>query len=119
MINASGFFCAEKIPPKRTRRVRVFFAFLRYGSTSKGGNAMTQKSRSPEFFDSGCISLIEAIVKQAARDYLLAARGRKSRRAAARMREAAGFFRSDYFRRLTGTDGDCILDRIRKEAEGK
>ncbi len=80
---------------------------------------MNQKNIDPELFDSGCISLIEAIVQQAARDYLYAAKGRKSRRTAARMREAAGFFRSDYFRRLTGTDGAYILERIRKEAELK
>ncbi len=80
---------------------------------------MIPKSIDPELSDSGCISLIEAIVGQAARDYLNAARSRKSRRAAARMREAAGFFRSDYFRRLTGTDGELILKRIQKEAERK
>lgn len=80
---------------------------------------MTQKHRNPEFYDSGCISLIEAIVKQAAKDYLHAARNRKSRKAAARVREITGFFRSAYFRRLTGTDGEYILERIRKEAEEK
>ena len=80
---------------------------------------MTQKNMNPEFYDSGCISLIEAIVKQAAKDYLNAARGRKSRKAEVRMRETAWFFRSDYFRRLTGTDGNLILERIRKEAERK
>ena len=80
---------------------------------------MNQNTMNPELSDSGCLSLIEAIVGQAARDYLNAARSRKSRRAAARMREAAGFFRSDYFRRLTGTDGELILKRIQKEAERK
>ena len=77
---------------------------------------MKQKNRNPEMFDSGCVRLIEAIVRQAAKDYLRAAKCRNSRRRAARMREAAGFFRSDYFRRLTGTDGEKILKRIRKEA---
>ena len=80
---------------------------------------MTLKSRNPEFFDSGCISLVEAIVKQAAKDYLAAARSRESRRRDRRLREAAGFFRSDFFRRLTGTDGGYILEQLRKEAEGK
>ena len=80
---------------------------------------MTQKHRNPEFYDSGCISLIEAIVRQAAKDYLAAARSRESRRRDRRLREVAGFFRSDYFRRLTGTDGVYILEQIRKEVEGK
>ena len=80
---------------------------------------MTTKSIDPDFYDSGCLSLIEAIVRQAAQDYLFAARRRKNRRAAARMREAAGFFRSDYFRRLTGTDGEYLLKRIQKEAKRK
>lgn len=77
---------------------------------------MNQNTMNPELSDSGCLSLIEAIVSQAARDYLHAAKGRNSRRRAARMREAAGFFRSAYFRRLTGTDGTYILKQIRKEA---
>lgn len=80
---------------------------------------MILKSRSPEFYDSGCLSLIEAIVCQAARDYLLAAKCRNNRLRATRMREAAGFFRSAYFRRLTGTDGEYILKQIQKEAEQK
>ena len=80
---------------------------------------MIPKSIDPELFDSGCISLIEAIVGQAARDYLNAARSRKSRRAAARMGEAAGVFRADDCRRRSGTDGKYSLKRIQKEAERK
>ena len=77
---------------------------------------MIQNIIDQELFDSGCLSLIEAIVCQAAKDYLHAAKRRNNRRSQTRMREAARFFRSAYFRRLTGTDGKQILKQIRKEA---
>ena len=71
----------------------------------------------PELYDSGCIALIEAIVRRAAEDCIAAMRCPPGRRAAARAREAAAFFRSDYFRRLTGTDGEKILQMIRREVK--
>ena len=73
----------------------------------------------PEFYDSGCIALVEAIVRRAAEDYLAAIQRKPGRRAAALAREAAAFFRSDYFYRLTGTDGNRILQLIRREAKKK
>lgn len=80
---------------------------------------MDRKNRTDEFYDSGCIALIEAVVKQAAKDYLQALRSLKSRKRAARIRETAGFFRSAYFRRLTGMNGNRLLEQIRKEEAKK
>ena len=71
----------------------------------------------PELYDSGCIRLIEAIVRRAAEDHLAALRRAPNRRALARMRETAGFFRSDYFCRLTGLQGDRLLRKIVEEAK--
>lgn len=68
------------------------------------------------FYDSGVIALIEAIVRQAAKDHLAALR-RRDRKGAARLRETRAFFRSAYFSRLTGISGDHLLQRIEKEAE--
>lgn len=73
----------------------------------------------PEFYDSGCVALIEAIVRRAAEDYLAALQHRPGRSVAARARDAAAFFRSDYFYRLTGTDGNKVLQLIRREAKKK
>ena len=67
-------------------------------------------------YDSGVIRLIEAIVRQAAKDHLAALR-RCDRKGAARLRETRAFFRSAYFSRLTGISGDHLLQRIEKEAE--
>ena len=67
-------------------------------------------------YDSGVIRLIEAIVRQAAKDHLAALR-RHDRKGAARLRETRAFFRSVYFSRLTGISGEHLLQRIEKEAE--
>lgn len=80
---------------------------------------MEQNSAYTEMDDNGCRLLIEAVVRRAADDYLAAMRRRRSRKTAARMREAASFFRSDYFRSLTGTDGEQVLEMIRKEGVRK
>lgn len=71
------------------------------------------------FYDSGCMRLIEAIVRRAAEDYLHALRRLPDPRARARARETALFFRSDYFSRLTGVRGDSLLRKIREEATRK
>ena len=68
------------------------------------------------FYDSGVIALIEAIVRQAAKDHLAALR-RRDRKGAARLRETRAFFRSAYFGRLTGISGERLLQKIEKEAE--
>ena len=73
----------------------------------------------PELNDTGCIRLIEAIVRRAAEDYLRARQRLPGRKAAARVRETTAFFRSDYFRRLTGVQGDILLRKIREEAKRK
>ena len=73
----------------------------------------------PELYDSGCMLLIEAIVRRAAEDYLNALRHLPNRRAAARVREITAFFRSGYFSRLTGVQGENLLRRIRKEGVRK
>ena len=67
-------------------------------------------------YDSGVIRLIEAIVRQAAKDHLAALR-RHDRKGAARLRETRAFFRSAYFSRLTGISGEHLLQRIEEEAE--
>lgn len=68
------------------------------------------------FYDAGVIRLIEAIVRQAAKDHLAALR-RHDRNGAARLRETRAFFRSACFSRLTGVSGERLLERIEKEAE--
>lgn len=72
-----------------------------------------------EFYDSGCMLLIEAVVRRAAEDYFAACSRMPDRRAAARIREVSAFFRSEYFSRLTGVQGESLLQKIRKEAEKK
>lgn len=71
----------------------------------------------PELYDSGCMLLIEAIVRRAAEDHLAALKRRRDRRTAARLRETAGFFESDYFCRLTGMQGGKLLEKIIREAK--
>ena len=75
----------------------------------------TRRNRSG-LYDSGVIRLIEAIVRQAAKDHLAALR-RRDRKGAARLRETRAFFRSAFFSRLTGISGEHLLQRIEKEAE--
>ena len=72
-----------------------------------------------QLYSEGSQRLIEAIVLQAAKDYLAAAGAKPKRKGLPRMRETAAFFRSDYFLRLTGTRGDLILEKLKKEAKGK
>lgn len=76
--------------------------------------------RDPEqLYSEGSQHLIEAIVRQAAKDYLHAARLQPKKRGLPRMRETTAFFLSDYFLRLTGTRGDLILEKLKKEAKRK
>lgn len=79
---------------------------------------MEQKNRRerPELYDSGCMLLIEAIVRRAAEDHLAVFRRLPDRRAAARVRETTAFFHSDYFSRLTGMQGSRLLRKIVREA---
>jgi hypothetical protein len=66
----------------------------------------------------GCERLSEAVVRLAAEDYLCALRHLPQARAQRAREEIEAFFRSPYFRRLTGLRGDVILRKIRKECEG-
>ncbi len=76
--------------------------------------------RNPERLnDEGCRLLIEAVVRRAAEDYLHAARRRRNRKGAARLRETTAFFLSDYFIRLTGAKGGLILEKLKEEAVKK
>ena len=59
--------------------------------------------------DEGCIRLAAAIIRQAMEDHLLA--GRKA--------ETEAFFRSGFFRRLTGMNGHTVLRLIREEMRKK
>ena len=66
--------------------------------------------------DEGCRLLIRAVVRQAVEDRFRALR--HTGRVAERLREETeAFFRSAYFRRLTGMNGAEILRLIRKEAD--
>ena len=67
--------------------------------------------------DEGCLKLIEAIVRLAAEDWFWAARHPGGRSARARLKEAEAFFRSGYFRRLTGFRGEDVMAILRKELE--
>ena len=52
--------------------------------------------------------MLIAVINQAVNDY----------RDYPRMRsEVARFFKSDYFERLTGVNGQIVLDRLKKEIE--
>lgn len=64
----------------------------------------------------GCQALIDTVARQAVEDY--AAALRQSGPAALRKQaEVESFFRSEYFRRLTGMDGLRILRMVRKVVE--
>ena len=77
---------------------------------------MAPPSREAEALDDeGCLLLVEALVRQAAEDYLLLMRRPGRYRHAERMQEIERFFLSNRFRRLTGMDGKAILRRIRRE----
>ena len=76
----------------------------------------TNRRNTDALDDEGCRLLMEAIVRQAVEDRLRALR-RQDRAGLKRLRETESFFRSEYFRRLTGLDGRKILQLIRKEAE--
>lgn len=82
---------------------------------------MQQAQKRKAMDDTGAERLAEAIVKQAADDYKMAqiqSRRPKQRYVAlARMRECERFFRSDWFRALTGLDGEAILQQLRREGE--
>ena len=69
--------------------------------------------------DDGCRALVEAVVRQAVWDHMCALRRRHSRAAAERAGETERFFRSDYFTRLTGVNGEVILRLIRKEMKNE
>ena len=67
----------------------------------------------------GSLLLVEAVVRAAFSDYARAVRRPFSRRAAAQARDIERFFRSDYFRRLTGLRGEKLLQGFRKELKLK
>ena len=75
----------------------------------------TPDGRADRLDDGGCRLLVEAVVRQAVEDCLSALRRPSSCAARDRLRDTEGFFRSDYFRCLTGLDGNLILRMIRKE----
>lgn len=79
--------------------------------------------RSPEELDTldddGCHRLIGAVVRRAVEDHYNALKQLPDPAAARRAKETASFFRSEYFRLLTGLDGRKILELIRREAGRK
>ena len=70
--------------------------------------------------DTGCIALADAVTMQAAKDYLTALAGKPTRaRAEAHRRELEHFFRSAFFRQLSGLDGEKVMELIRREVRLK
>ena len=67
--------------------------------------------------DEGFRLLAAAVVRRAADDYAWALRALPALRAVRVLEETKAFFRSDYFRRLTGLSGEAVLRMIRKEME--
>ena len=61
--------------------------------------------------------LIEAIIKQAVKDYRCALRGKGYEQKSAKrcVAELEHFFRSTYFEMMTGVDGDNLISLLRKE----
>ncbi len=66
--------------------------------------------------------LADAIVVQAAKDYMTNLRKKKRNPGSASadhdIREIERFFRSDWYQVLTSVDGEYLIDRLRKEALG-
>ena len=74
-------------------------------------------NRPDETGDAGVLRLAEAVVASAARDYADLVRCPWRSEALLRDRqELDAFFRSDWFRLLTGLNGSVILKKIREEA---
>ena len=69
--------------------------------------------------DDGSHQLIGAVIRLAVEDHYNALRQLPDPGAARRAKETAAFFRSEYFRLLTGLDGRKLLELIRKEADRK
>ena len=89
------------------------------------GEAMSRVMlRDPEGADAldggGCRLLADAVILQAVRDYaeVLQARSRGSRFADRRL-ELEAFFRSDYFRLLSGMEGTRLMRIIRREVKAE
>lgn len=65
-------------------------------------------------------ALANAIIEQAAKDYMTAIRRlKRERTGAAAMKEAMEiekFFHSEWYKTLTSIDGDYMIDRLRREA---
>lgn len=59
----------------------------------------------------GAYNLSAAIVRQAAHDWMKAAK--KTHGRSRIMEECESFFRSGYFQAITGLDGEYVLDRLR------
>lgn len=66
--------------------------------------------------DAGIRRLAKAVTLQAARDYAAALRLPAEKEKTARERaELEAFFRSGFFRRLSGMNGEFVIRRIREE----
>ena len=76
------------------------------------------EDRSALLHDDGCRLLVQAIVRQAVEDHLHAL-WQSARFGPERLTETEVFFRSGYFRCLTGLNGEAVLRLIRKEADAE
>lgn len=66
-----------------------------------------------EICDQGAANLIKAIVKQASNDVMRLPESSWTRQ------EAIRFFKSEYFKNLTGMEGEPILERLLEKYERK
>ena len=67
--------------------------------------------------DRGCRLLAQAIVRQAVLDHISALKRLPRASAAERLKETEAFFRSAYFRRLTGLSGARLIRLLRREVK--
>lgn len=77
----------------------------------------SDRIKSPQDLDIyGCQELAIAVAKLAARDWREAVkREKKSGRASHIRKECERFFKSEWFRTLTGADGKYVLAKLQKE----
>lgn len=101
----------------------IWYNEEQYPDTTAGEAMLRVMGHAPEVLealdDDGCHLLIGAVIRRAVEDHYDALRQLLDPGAARRARETAAFFRSEYFRLLTGLDGRKLLELIRKEADRK
>ena len=90
---------------------KVSFGYIEYDGEYDEGQEMIKIKRyekSPVKYNGGYTELLIALIKQAVNDY----RENPNMRS-----EVARFFKSYYFERLTGVNGQIVFDRLKKEVK--